>query len=75
MLPYQLYNNLDTRSLYRERPYGPIFRNLLTITRATLPVLKSTACTAVSATRQPKSYIESLNALDTTTLIGRQLTT
>jgi len=51
MLPYQLYNNLDTRSLYRERLYGPILRNLLTITRTTLPVLKSTAYTAVLATR------------------------
>ena len=50
MLPYQLYNDLDTRSLYRERPYRPIFKNLLTITYTTLLVLKSTAYTAVSAT-------------------------
>ena len=75
MSPYQLYDDLDTRSLYRERLYGPTFRNLSTITRATLPVLRSTAYTAVSATRQPKSCIESLNALDIITLIERQLTT
>jgi len=75
MLPCQLYNNLDTRSLYGERLYRPIFRNLLTITRATLPVRRSTVYIIVLATRQPKSYIESLNALDTTTSIGRQLIT
>jgi hypothetical protein len=44
------YNNLDTHSLYRERLYRPIFRNLLTITYTTLLVLKSTAYTAISAT-------------------------
>jgi len=75
MLPYQLYDDLDTRSLYKERLYGPIFRNLSTITRATLPVRRSTVYIIVLATRQPKSYIESLNALDTTMLIGRQLIT
>jgi hypothetical protein len=32
---YQLHDNLDTRSLYRERLYGYTFRNLLTTTRAT----------------------------------------
>ena len=74
MLPGQLYNNLDTRSLYGERPYKYIFRNPLTITHATLLVQKSTACTAVSATPQPKSYIESLNTLDTIILTKRQLT-
>ena len=74
MLPYQSYDNLDTRSLYRERLYGPIFRNLLTITRATLLVLKSTAYTAVSATLQPKSYIESLNALDMILIRGQLIT-
>jgi hypothetical protein len=47
---YQLYNDLDTRSLYRERLYGPIFKSLLTITYTTLLVLKSTAYTAVLAT-------------------------
>jgi hypothetical protein len=47
----EINNDLDTRSLYRERLYGPIFRNLLTITRTTLPVLKSTTYTAVLATR------------------------
>ena len=48
--PYKLYDDLDTRSLYGERLYGPIFRNLLTITRTTSLVRKSTAYTAVSAT-------------------------
>jgi len=75
MLPYQLYNDSDTRFLYRERLYGPTFRNLLTITRTTLLVLRSTACTAILATRQLKNYIKSLNALDIITLIGRQSTT
>ena len=46
MLPSQLYNNLNTRSLYKERPYGYIFKSLLTITYATLLVRKSIACTA-----------------------------
>jgi hypothetical protein len=50
MLPYQLYDDLDTRSLYRERPYGPTFKSLLTTTHATSPVLRSTAYTAASAT-------------------------
>ena len=74
MLPCQLYDNLDTRSLYKERPYGRTFRNPLTITRASLLVQKSTAYTAVLATLQPKSYIKSLDTLDTTMLTGRQLT-
>jgi hypothetical protein len=62
---------LDTCSLYRERLYRLIFRNLLTITCATLLVLKSTAYTAVLAICQLKSCIESLNTLDMTTLIRR----
>jgi hypothetical protein len=74
MPPCQLYNNLDTCSLYRERLYGPIFKSLLTIIYATSPVLRSTAYTATSATYQLKSCIESLNALDITMLTGRQLT-
>jgi len=51
MLPCQLYNDLDTYFLYRERPYRPIFRNLLTITYTTLLVPKSTAYTTILATR------------------------
>jgi hypothetical protein len=50
MLPYQLYNDLDIRSLYRERLYRPIFRNLLIITYATLLVWKSTTYTTILAT-------------------------
>ena len=66
MLPSQLHDNLDTRSLYGERPYGRTFKSLLTITYVTLLVLRSAACTAVLATRQLRSYIESLSALDMT---------
>ena len=74
MSPYQLYNNLDTHSLYRERLYGCTFKSLLTITYTTLPARKCTAYTTALATYQLRSYTESLNALDIT-LIKRQLTT
>ena len=37
-------------TLYKEKLYGPIFRNLLTITYTILLVQKSTTYTAVSAT-------------------------
>ena len=74
MLYGQLHNNLDTRFLYKERPYKYSFRNPLTTTHTTLLVQKSIDYTAASAIYQLKSYIESLNVLDTT-LIGRQLTT
>jgi hypothetical protein len=50
-----------------------MFKSPSIIIRITLLILKSTVYTAVSAIRQPKSYIESLNALDITTLINKQL--
>ena len=75
MPPYQLYNDLDIRSLYRERPYRHTFKSLLTITYATSPARNSIAYIAASAISQLKSCIESLNILDTTMLTGRQLTT
>ena len=71
----QLYDDLNTRFLYRERPYGHTFKSLLTTTYATSPARKSIACTAALDTRQLKSYIESLNALNITTLTERQLIT
>ena len=71
----QLHNDLNTHSLYRERPYGLIFKSLLTITYATLLVQKSIDYTAILATPQLKSYIKSLNTLDIIMLTGRQLTT
>jgi hypothetical protein len=52
-----------------------MFKSYLTIIYITSLALKSTAYTAVSAIHQPKSYIESLNALDITMLTRGQLTT
>jgi hypothetical protein len=52
-----------------------MFKSHLNIIRVTSPALKSTAYTAILAIYQPKSYIESLNALGITILIRGQLTT
>ena len=75
MPPGQLHDDLDTHSLYGERPYGRTFKSLLTTTHATSLVQKCTVYTAALATRQLKSCIESLNVLDMTMLTRRQLTT
>ena len=50
MLLSQLYNDLDTRSLYREKLYRRTFKSFLTITYATLLVPRSTAYIVALAT-------------------------